>query len=132
MEQTGLTNLFRLIKVCGMEVEGFHMNERVAETRHELSHRFKEEIIVPMIAISNVYDFFVFNNAKKKVRTADGVICEVEGFEERHICELEEDIKRLYGIDAWSFIKKWYKFDILMTNMMFVRIWLKKYEDSSN
>lgn len=132
MEQAGLNNLFRLIKICGMEVESLHMNGRVKDTYHELSHSFKDEVIIPTLAITNTYDFFVFNNAVKHIKTADGVICLVEGFEEKHICELEDDIKRLYNMDAWSFIRKWYKFDSMVTNMVFVKIWLKKDESSSD
>ena len=116
------------MRTCELELESFNMEakQEKSETYHELSHSFKEEVIVPTVALTNTYDFFMYSRAKKNVRTADGIECEVEGYEEKHVCELEDDIKRLYGIDAWSFIKKWYNYSIVMTNMMMVRIFMKK------
>lgn len=126
MQECRIKNIARLIRLLDLEIEGVSMNKKVAETHHELSHSFKEEVIVPTVALTNVYDFFMFGSATKIVKTADGIICEAEGFEEKHICDLEDDIKRLYNTDAWSFMKKWHKYNFLMTNMMFIKIWLKK------
>lgn len=132
MQEVTISNLTRLIKVLGLEIERFDMEKRRTDTYHELSHRFKEEIIIPMIALTNTYDFFIYCSATKHIITADGVECIAEGYEEKHICELEDDIKRLYNVDAWSFIKKWYNYDSMMTNMTFVKIWLKKDENRAN
>lgn len=132
MQDNTLGNLVRLMKLCGLEIERFNMEKRVTQTYHEISHSFKDEIIVPTIAITNTMDFFLYGSAKKTVKTADGTTCVVQGYEEKHICELEEDIKRLYNVDAWSFINKWYKYDSMMTSMVFIRIWLSKDEDTTN
>lgn len=130
MQENGLINLRHLIRVCGMEVERLDMKESPKETYHEVTHSFKEELIIPVVALTNTFDFFMYGSATKNVRTADGVQCIVEGYEEKHICELEEDIKKMYNMDAWAFIKRWHKrYDTLMTNMMFVKIWLKKDEN---
>lgn len=108
------------------------MDARKDRTYHELKHSFKEEVIVPMVALTNNYDFLIFENAEKILRLADGTECSVERYEEKHICDLEDDIKRLYNVDAWSFIKRWHKYDAMMTNMMFLKIWLKKYNDETD
>lgn len=127
-----LSNLFNLINKLGLEVEGWNMDARKDRTYHELKHSFKEEVIVPMVALTNSYDFFIFASAEKILRLADGTECVVEQYEEKHICDLEDDIKRLYNVDAWSFIKRWHKYDSMMTNMMFLKMVLRRYEDRVN
>ena len=68
-------------------------------------------------------------NGDKYVTTADGVRCKVEHWEEKHICELDSKIKELYGIDAWSFICRWFKASNgHMDSMHFLIIKLKKDE----
>lgn len=132
MQKVEMAELSKLIRLCGLELENICMAENKSETYHELKHSFKEEIIVPTVALTNTFDFFMYGSAKKNIKLADGTLCIAEGYEEKHICDLEEDIKRLYNMDAWSFVKKWHKHDSLMTNMMFVKIWLKKNENITN
>lgn len=124
--QGTLSKLIPLLTNGFLEIESFDMSEQKTETQHEIRHSYKEEIIIPTVALTNTFDFFMFPRAKKVVRMADGTMCEVSWYEEKHICEFEDDIKRLYNMEAWDFIKKWYKADFMMTNMMFVKIVFKK------
>lgn len=99
-------------------------------TKHFVNHRFRETIVIPYVGISDNLDFLM-SKGEKLVTTADGIRCKVESYEEKHICELEEDIQSLYGIDAWSFVKRWYKADKDMQSMYFIKIKLVK-EESNN
>lgn len=127
-----LSNLLYLVRNIGLEVDGWTMDERKDKTYHELKHSYKDIVIIPTAALSNTFDFFIFGSAIKKLKLADGSICEVEQYEEKHICDLEDDIKEIYNVDVWSFVKRWYKYEPHMTNMMFLKIWLKKDESESN
>jgi hypothetical protein len=126
VQNENLGHCLRLIQCLGLELEGVNMNIDVTDTYHTISHRMQNEIIIPTVAITNTFDFFMYNNATKNIKMADNTKCVVLNYEEKHICELEDDIKRLYGIDAWTFIKKWYAFFNIMTNMMMVKIYLKE------
>jgi hypothetical protein len=98
-------------------------------TYHRINHSFKSEIIVPVAAISNNIDFLVNDkNATRMVKTSDNVECVVDGFEEAHICTLENDIKKMYGMEPWSYIMRWFKVVPSMYSMEFLKIRLKKYE----
>jgi hypothetical protein len=62
------------------------------------------------------------------VKTSDNIECVVESFEEAHMCTLDADIKRLYGMDPWPYIQRWYKVAPHMHSMDFLKIKLKQYE----
>lgn len=114
-----------LCSKLGCEIENIYMSEGKTETLHSLRHRFCDEVVIPVIAISNNYEFFLYD-ATKKIRTADGVDCVVSSWEEKHICDLEDDIRRLYDKDAWEFVKIWHNCEPCMTSMQFVKMKLKK------
>ena len=111
------------------ELEHMGVDVQMSETSHTIRHRFREEVIVPIVALSNAYDFFIFSEAKKVITTADNIKCVVETWEEHNICDLEKDIKEMYNIDAWSFIKTWRASFPQMTSMQFLKIKLQKNED---
>lgn len=105
------------------------VNKDKEVTYHRVQHSFKEEIIVPISAITNNIDFLLNDEkAIRKVKTSDNVECVVESFEERHMCTIEDDIKRLYGMEPWAYIMRWYKVMPFMHSMDFIRIKLKKNE----
>ena len=105
------------------------VNKDKEVTYHRINHSFKTEILVPVAAISNNIDFLMNDkNAIRMVKTSDNIECVVESFEEVHICTLETDIKRLYGMEPWPYVMRWYKVVPLMHSMDFVRVKLKKYE----
>ena len=97
------------------------------ENLYEINHSYKEEIIVPIVAVSNNISFLM-NNEVKCAIMGDGGKSEILAYEEVHICTLESDIRRLYNVGAWDFMRKWYKVYPEMNSMLFLKIKLKKYE----
>lgn len=95
--------------------------------KYHIAHRFKDEIIIPFVALTKNIDFCLSKDEEKICRTADNVLCEAVYWEERHMCELADDVKRIYGItNMWDFIMKWYGLDKHMDSMYFLKIKLKK------
>lgn len=94
---------------------------------YNIQHSFRYEIIIPVAALHNNIDFFM-DNDEKIVKTSDGFICSVLNWSYIHICDLEKDVKRLYNIDIWSFIQKWYSAIPYMESMYFLKIFLEKKE----
>ena len=97
----------------------------INDVTSQVAHRYKECMILPLVAISDNFNF-VMTCGKRFVITQDGVKCDVIEYEEKHICQLEDDIRALYGVDAWTFTKKWYNFNNTMDSMTFVKLKLKK------
>ena len=97
-------------------------------TEHHVLHKFKETMIVPYYAVTNNVSL-VMSKGDHYVTTADGIHCKVVSWEEKHICELEDEIQRLYNMDCWSYIKRWYKATKgCMDSMHFLILKLKKDE----
>lgn len=92
---------------------------------YQLKHRYREEVVVPYVAIGDNCQFFM-DNEVKYIITADGVKCIVESCEYKHIFELEEKIKNDYKMDILSFLKRWYDTDKNMQSMEMVVLKLKK------
>ena len=89
------------------------------------NHRFREEMILPYVGITpNIA--FLMACGERWVTTSDGIHCKVIEFEEKHICELEDKIRNIYGIEPYQFIKRWYAVCKFMDSMTFVHIKLKK------
>ena len=110
-------------------VSPIDLNRDKEVTYHRINHSFKTEILVPVSAITNNIDFLINDkNATRMVKTSDNVECVVDSFEEVHICTLENDIKKLYGMEPWPYIMRWYKVVPTMHSMDFVRIKLKRNE----
>lgn len=103
------------------------INTEKEVTYHRVRHSFKPEIIVPIAAITNNIDFLLCKG-EKRIMTTDSVECTVESHEEIHMCKLATDVKRLYNMDMWPFIMRWYGVEPDMHSMEFVRMKLKKYE----
>ena len=89
-----------------------------------IRHKFKEEIIVPYVAVYPNVGITKADSAQCTFKC--GTTAEIVSVEEKHICELESEIKAIYGLDAWSYIKKWYNFDKSMQSMYFLKIKSKK------
>lgn len=97
------------------------------DTTHLLKHKYQEEVIVPLVAVSENIDF-LFNRGRRMVITADGVSCLVEKAEEIHLMKMEEDVQNLYKMSAWAFAQRWYSYYPDMDSMTFLKIKLKKIE----
>ncbi len=94
-------------------------------TFHAINHRFKEEVVVPFVGITSNIDF-VMSKGDKTIGCADGIQAKVVEWKDCHICTLEDDIKRIYGIDAWAFVKRWYQTEKRMDSMTFIKMKLEK------
>lgn len=94
-------------------------------TYHHVTHKYRDEIVIPIIAIENNITFFT-NKGERYIIFVDGVKAKVVDVQEKHICELEETIKRLYNCDCWTFVKKWYATYKNMESMVFVCIKVRK------
>ena len=90
-----------------------------------INHKYKEQVVLPYVAITNNIRFLL-TNGERYVVTTDNVKCQVESLKEVHICELEKVIHEIYKIDCWTFIKKWYASQGSMGSMYFVYMKLKK------
>lgn len=101
--------------------------ERNETSYHKVKHRYKEEIIVPYIAVQNNIDFML-NKGERYLITADNVKAKVLEAKEVHMCELWEDIDRLYKLSVWDFIVRWYNSEKNMDSMHLLHIKLRKEE----
>ena len=92
---------------------------------HSVAHRFAEEIIIPYNALDD--NLGLLKRCKKRVLIcADGVRAELLDYAEKHLCELEEDIQRIYKMDAMSFVKRWYNSSMVPRSMYFLKMKLRK------
>lgn len=90
-----------------------------------VKHKYKETFIIPYSAMANNFDFTT-TKEDKFIIFADGIRCKVLDWHEKHICELSDDIKQLYGKDAWSFICAWHNALHEMFSMYFLVIKVEK------
>ena len=116
-----------LLQRLGGDVVGMSLDNN-NPTEHNVLHKFKETMVVPYYAVTNNVSL-VMSKGDHYVTTADGIHCKVVSWEEKHICELEDEIQRLYHIDAWSYLCKWHKATKgCMDSMHFLILKLKKDE----
>ena len=114
-----------LLQRLGGDVVGMSLDNN-NPTEHNVLHKFKETMIVPYYAVTNNVSL-VMSKGDHYVTTADGIHCKVVSWEEKHICELEDEIQRLYNMDCWSYIKRWHKATKgCMDSMHFLILKLKK------
>lgn len=117
-----------LIQRLGGDITGMSLDNN-NPTEHNVLHKFRDsEIVIPWAALTNNFAM-VMSKGDHYVTTADGIHCKVVSWEEKHICELEDEIQRLYNMDCWSYIKRWHKATKgCMDSMHFLIIKLKKDE----
>ena len=121
---SAIKGLIELINRFGLNIECTKM-ESNEPTYHHVTHKYRDEIVIPIIAIENNITFFT-NKGERYIIFVDGVKAKVVDVQEKHICELEETIKRLYNCDCWTFVKKWYSTYKNMESMVFVCIKVRK------
>lgn len=123
-----IAEAIRLLQKIGFnEITNMKL-DNTSTTYHVIKHKFREEVCIPLVAITNNIDFFV-SKGEKEVICSDGIKAKVVNYKECHICTLEEDIRRMYNMDIFSFLKKWYNYDKCMDSMTFIKMKLKKYDD---
>ena len=116
-----------LLQRLGGDVVGMSLDNN-NPTEHNVLHKFKETMILPYYAVTNNCSL-IMSKGKHYVTTADGIHCKIVSWEEKHICELEDEIQRLYNMDCWSYIKRWHKATKgCMDSMHFLILKLKKDE----
>lgn len=91
---------------------------------NQILHSYKPKVIVPYVGIIGNIPFLQSND--RYVITSDQVKCKVLNLYEKHICELENEIKEIYKVDGWQFLCKWYKAYPYMQSMVFVVMELEK------
>lgn len=89
-----------------------------------IRHKFKEEIIVPYVAVYPNIGITQDLNATACFKC--GTKAKIVSVNEIHICELESEIKAIYGLDMWTYIMRWYNFDHSMQSMYFLKIKVMK------
>lgn len=92
-----------------------------------IDHKYRDEMIVPYCAIDNNVAFLLCKG-ERYLNTSDLCRAKVLSAEERNICDLEQDIQRLYNKDAWSFIKIWHKYNPNTSSLFFIHLKLQKVE----
>lgn len=129
MAQT-LGEAIRLLNRLGVfDITDMSMDNN-SENTYNIAHRFQEEVIVPLLAIQNNCSF-VMTQGERYLLFADKITAKVVSWEDKNIVEFEEDIKRLYSLDAWSFLKKWYGVYPQMTSLDFLHIKVGKEENKN-
>ena len=76
---------------------------------YRVNHRYKDTIIVPIVAIEKFVDFITTPLKDQCIETSDGIKCVVIKSFTENICNLEEKVLSLYHLNTWDFIKKWHK-----------------------
>lgn len=127
MEIGRIVKLLAMATNSDMSITQMNMDSNMP-TLHAITHSFKEELIVPYMGIEKNIEFFL-GKGKKQVVTADGILANVISIEEKHICDYEDDITRIYGISPWEFIKRWHGANIGADSMIFAKLQLKKVDD---
>lgn len=115
-----------LQKIGQFDITGMQIDSNIP-TEHFVNHKYKDEIIIPFIGVTN-NTTFILSKGDHYITTADGIRCKVAWWEEKNILDLEEDIERLYHMQPWDFLKRWKKTYKFMENMCFLHLKLKKEE----
>lgn len=127
MEIARAIKLLAMATNSDMSITQMNMDSNMP-TLHAITHSFKEELIIPYIGIEKNIEFFLGKGVKQVV-TADGILANVKHIEEKHICDLEDDITRIYGISPWEFIKRWHGANIGADSMIFAKLKLEKVDN---
>lgn len=98
MSETLGEALKTLNKLGGFDAVSANMDANM-QTEHHVRHRFANEIIIPLIALTNNITF-IMSKGEKYLIFADGIRAKVLSWEEKHICELDELIQKRYNCGA--------------------------------
>ena len=116
-----------LLQRLGGDITGMSLDNN-NPTDHYVNHKFRNTIIIPFAALHRNIDF-VMNKGEKYILTADGIRSKVVSWEEKHILDLEDKVRELYGIDLLRYLKSWHKATKgCMDSMHFLILKLKKDE----
>lgn len=96
---------------------------------YRIRHTYKPKIVIPYLGIgdSAVTNLdFILDKGERIVVTSDDIKCKVLNVEEKHLCNLENEIQSIYNCDAWSWVKRWYKIDNRVSDLRVLVLELKK------
>jgi hypothetical protein len=94
-----------------------------------IRHTYKPNIVIPYLGIGDsVFTNidFILDKGERIVVTSDNIKCKVLNVEEKHLCNLENEIQSIYNCDAWSWVKRWYKIDNRVSDLRVLVLELKK------
>lgn len=104
-------------------------NENKEPIFYKVNHRYRDEIIVPIVAIHKFVDFITTPLRHQNIITTDNIKCSVSKIYTENLCALEEKVLSLYRISAWDFLKKWHSvYPENLYSLEFVVIKLDKYD----
>ena len=92
---------------------------------NQIFHSYKPKVIVPYVAIVHNIGF-LNSKEEREIITSDGIKCKAINIKEKHICELEQEIKEIYNMDCWQWLCRWHKAYPYMQSMLFVVMDLRK------
>ena len=73
-----------------------------------VNHKYREKIIVPLIAIERNVSFLCDDNDEdKNIQTSDNVICGIKEIKVSNIIDLENEISTIYNMGAYEYLKIW-------------------------
>lgn len=104
-------------------------NEIKEHVFYKVNHRYRDEMIVPIVAIHKSIDFITSPLKDKNIITTDGVKCRIAKIYTENLCALEEKVLSLYRISAWDFLKRWHSvYPDNLYSLEFVVMKLDKYD----
>ena len=94
-----------------------------------VNHKYREKIIVPLIAIERNVSFLCDDNDEdKNIQTSDNVICGIKEIKVSNIIDLENEISTIYKMGAYEYLKIWRGAYNNLDSLSFVVLKLKRKE----
>ena len=73
-----------------------------------VNHKYREKIIVPLIAIERNVSFLCDKDDDDKcIQTSDNVLCIITDMKVSNIIDLENEISTIYKMGAYEYLKIW-------------------------
>ena len=92
-----------------------------------VNHKYREKIIVPLIAIERNVSFLCDDNDEdKNIQTSDNVICGITDIKVSNILDLENEISTIYKMGAYEYLKIWRGAYNNLDSLSFVMLKLKR------
>ena len=93
-----------------------------------VNHKYREKIIVPLIAIERNVSFLCDDNDDKCIQTSDNVLCGITDIKVSNILDLENEISTIYKMGAYEYLKIWRGAYNNLDSLSFVVLKLKRKE----
>ena len=98
-----------------------------------VNHKYREKIIVPLIAIERNVSFLCDDNDEdKNIQTSDNVICGITDIKVSNILDLENEISTIYKMGAYEYLKIWRGAYNNLDSLSFVMLKLNRKNDYGN